>query len=740
MSTQVGEIHFDLDLDHKKFSQGVGAVDNDTKTLHKGFSLAKAGAVALAAGMVAAAAGAVAFGVSSVKAYNESLEGSTKLSTNLLNVKGNTDKNVKSIQDLASAMQKKGVIDDDAIVAGAAQLATFGLQGKSIETLTPKIGDMIAQLKGSNATAEDAVGINNLIGKVMTGNVGALSKYGVSLDENQKKQLKNGNEAERAALLVKVLGQNYGDINYELSKTPQGQLTMLKNRFGELQEQVGGVLTKALVPVMSFVMDKIIPSFESLWNTVVMLFSGDFKGGIFGLSEDAPFINAVFTFRETLISIWKWVSTKLWPAFLKLLPTLISIGLTVGKTLVSAFKGLVTLVKWMVNNLDIMIPIVIGLATAFGTYLAVRLWLSAAAAWANAAAFIAMWWPIFAIGLAIAAVVATLIYAYTHWKWFRVAVDTVIKAIGMAAKWLWEKVLQPVFKAIVWFIVNGIIPQFKIMAAVAVWVWDKISAAVMWAWNTVIKPLWEIIGNYIEKYLIPYWTMIWNVVSWVWDKISAAIKWAWDNVIKPTWDAIWGFIQDKLLPIWDKISSAFSTAWNAIWSFASSIVGKIIDIWQTLIDKIKEALIFLGLLDEESEKQKSKANLVPYSEQGLRQQQINSSNPVKTKNVGTGSFNFGNKGATGGFLHGRKVNLVGEEGPELFMPQSSGQIIDAQRTADLLSQGGGNIYLNIDASGIMATSRSHQRQVISTLIEAANEELIGRGLAPIADNKLRAAV
>lgn len=101
--------------------------------------------------------------------------------------------------------------------------------------------------------------------------------------------------------------------------------------------------------------------------------------------------------------------------------------------------------------------------------------------------------------------------------------------------------------------------------------------------------------------------------------------------------------------------------------------------------------------------------------------------------------------AEGGPVAKGQSYIVGERGPELFVPDGSGQIMTNSETRNMLSStgtpvgGGGNIYLNVDASGIMATSRAHQRQVISTLIEAANEELIGRGLAPIADNKLRAA-
>lgn len=213
---------------------------------------AMTGSKAMAAGVAAAAAATVAFGKSSVDAYFGAAEASAKLSTNLLNVKGNTNENVKALEGLASQLQAVGVIEDDVIKAGMSQLATFNLQGATIAKVTPKIADMVAQMKGHNATAEDMVGINNLVGKVLTGNVGALSRYGVTLSENQQKLLENGDEAKRAAVLVEVLGQNYGNVNEELAKTPQGMITQLKNNFGDLQEGVGEFLVQAAQPVLKW--------------------------------------------------------------------------------------------------------------------------------------------------------------------------------------------------------------------------------------------------------------------------------------------------------------------------------------------------------------------------------------------------------------------------------------------------------------------------------------------------------
>lgn len=230
--------------------KALGKAEKKSGGLGDAFKKAEGGSFALLGGLTAAAAGATFFGFKSVDAFNASTEASVKLRTNLLNVKGATLEHVAALNKQASELQNVGVIEDDVIKAGMSQLATFNLQGKTIEALTPKIADMVAQLKGHNATAEDMVAINNLVGKVMTGNVGALSRYGVSLSETQAEMLKNGNETERAAVLNEVLAQNYGKVNEELRKTPQGQVTALKNTFGDFMEVVGEFVSELVGPLI----------------------------------------------------------------------------------------------------------------------------------------------------------------------------------------------------------------------------------------------------------------------------------------------------------------------------------------------------------------------------------------------------------------------------------------------------------------------------------------------------------
>jgi phage-related protein len=92
-----------------------------------------------------------------------------------------------------------------------------------------------------------------MIGKVMDGQLGALSRYGYSWDKAQEKVLKYGNELERANMLAEVIGQSVGGMNAELAKTPAGQLKQLEFTFAGIREQIGAGLTPVIATVLPYI-------------------------------------------------------------------------------------------------------------------------------------------------------------------------------------------------------------------------------------------------------------------------------------------------------------------------------------------------------------------------------------------------------------------------------------------------------------------------------------------------------
>lgn len=156
-----------------------------------------------------------------------------------------TEEEQKSLLSLNKTLGQTGVVSGGTLKAAQAQLGTFALTADQVKTLTPALADMIANNKGYNATAQDGVQIANLLGKVMTGSATALSKYGVTMTDAQKKVLQEGSASEKAAMAAKVLEANFGGINKALAETPQGKMTILQHEIAGLKTSVGNDLIQA---------------------------------------------------------------------------------------------------------------------------------------------------------------------------------------------------------------------------------------------------------------------------------------------------------------------------------------------------------------------------------------------------------------------------------------------------------------------------------------------------------------
>lgn len=178
------------------------------------------------------------------EAYGVQEEAELKLETVMRQRMGATDEMVDSIKKLASEQQAQGVIGDEVQLAGAQQVATFLNEKSSIEKLLPAMNNLAVQRKGLNVTSEDMVNIGNLVGKVMQGNVGALTRVGITFTEAQQKALKYGDESQRAAMLAQVITDNVGSMNAELAKTDAGKAKQMANDFGDLQEEIGKAFAK----------------------------------------------------------------------------------------------------------------------------------------------------------------------------------------------------------------------------------------------------------------------------------------------------------------------------------------------------------------------------------------------------------------------------------------------------------------------------------------------------------------
>lgn len=195
--------------------------------------------------------------------------------------------------------------------------------------------------------------------------------------------------------------------------------------------------------------------------------------------------------------------------------------------------------------------------------------------------------PIGLIVIAIAALVAGIVYAYRNFEGFRNVVDGVWKAIKTAAIWIWEKGLKPAFEGIktglsavgdgfswlwnsamkpAW---DAIVGAFQASKGAATSVFGSIKGAlisfgdaVMGLWTDYISPvfqwIWALIKNVATLIIViliapviisvkamgAIFTWLWSaVIKPVFQWIGDAAVWLWSNAIKPVWDFIVGGVK-----------------------------------------------------------------------------------------------------------------------------------------------------------------------------------------------------
>jgi hypothetical protein len=179
------------------------------------------------------------FFASSIKGAIELEATQNRLRKILLTTGGATNSQVDSLLKQADALEKVGVVSKENIIVAQSQLATFDLTQSTIRQLTPAILDYVTAEKGASASAEDFKQMTNGLAQALQGNFASLTRTGFVLDEATKKQIRSGTEAERVTAIIEVLNSTYKGFNQSLLDTPEGQLVKLRQGFGDLKEEIG---------------------------------------------------------------------------------------------------------------------------------------------------------------------------------------------------------------------------------------------------------------------------------------------------------------------------------------------------------------------------------------------------------------------------------------------------------------------------------------------------------------------
>lgn len=227
------------------------------------------------------------------------------------------------IADKATEIQGKGIYGDEAMIAAGAEFATYFTDTDAVTKMMDTLSDYAMGMSGGGALDSTAlVDYATGLGKIMTGAYDAMTKKGFEFSDTQKAII-NGTATQ--AQIVQTLGAEYADASsdmqaaaaisqvveeswaglYEnMSQTPEGKIIQLTNAWGDLEEELGGILYPAVLDFLNL--------FTENWDEVSE-FCTMFANGLAILVELATqLVNGALLIASAFQDNWGWIAPIVW--------------------------------------------------------------------------------------------------------------------------------------------------------------------------------------------------------------------------------------------------------------------------------------------------------------------------------------------------------------------------------------------------------------------------------------------
>jgi hypothetical protein len=273
---EIRSLKLALLADTKQFIEGLDKADKETRSFSNKLGDAlKKGALAFAAVGAAAGAMAIKIGVDAVKAAIEDQQSQKQLAEALKNTTKATDAQVKATEEYITKAQNATGVTDTKLRAALGNL----LRATNDVTKAQKLNNLALDI--SAATGNDLEAVSLALSKAYNGNLGALTRLGIPLDDNIIKT-KDFDAA------TKVLAETFGGAAAANAETFAGKMEIIKRRLEDAQETIGYAILPILERFSSFINEEVVPAIEGLVD------------GLTGKQKSV--VPAFLTFGETLES------------------------------------------------------------------------------------------------------------------------------------------------------------------------------------------------------------------------------------------------------------------------------------------------------------------------------------------------------------------------------------------------------------------------------------------------------
>lgn len=288
----------DIDQLKKNLNTGSNEVQGFGNKLG-GFAKKAGAAFAVAGAAAAAYAGTLL--VDGVKAAIEDEAAQAKLATTLENVTGATKTQIKAVEDYITQTALANGVTDDKLRPSLDRLIRSTKDATKAQELQSLALDIAA------GTGKDLQAVSEALGKAYDGNLGALKKLGVGIDDSIIKS-KNF-DAAAAALATTFEGQAS-----KQAETFEGKMARLSVAFGEAKETVGSYILDGLTPLLDGFVKKGIPAIQGFADSLGKSLGPAFAD-IFKVIRDDLF--------PVLIRWWKFLADEVIPAIVSVVKPII---------------------------------------------------------------------------------------------------------------------------------------------------------------------------------------------------------------------------------------------------------------------------------------------------------------------------------------------------------------------------------------------------------------------------------
>jgi len=168
------------------------------------------------------------------------------------------------ISEMATALSRMTLYEDEAILSGQTILLQFGRIGKDVFPAATQ-----AMLDLATRMGIDIPSAAKIVGKALEGEFSGLSRFGIVLDDATKKQIDNllkvGKTAEAQQLILDELNKRFGGSSKAAAESAAGSLDKVQKAWDDFEQVIGESLLNN--PVFQDLLNKVSDAINNMADT-----------------------------------------------------------------------------------------------------------------------------------------------------------------------------------------------------------------------------------------------------------------------------------------------------------------------------------------------------------------------------------------------------------------------------------------------------------------------------------------